>query len=83
MQQGKASVAVYHLECELLAAACHDPGAVMEQQLVLPLLQQRIAAAAAAAAQQQAENQIASQVSRKCWMHSLTGSSCSNAAYAR
>ncbi|KAL0039198.1 hypothetical protein WJX77_011157 [Trebouxia sp. C0004] len=50
-QQEGGSTAVYHLECSLLAAACHDPGRVIEKRLVVPLLHQRISAAAKAAAQ--------------------------------
>ncbi|KAA6428842.1 MAG: U-box domain-containing protein [Trebouxia sp. A1-2] len=58
-QKEGASAAVYHLECSMIAAACHDPGRIIEKQLVLPLLHQRISAAAKAAAQVQAENQDA------------------------
>ncbi len=61
-QQEGASAAVYHLECSLIAAACHDPGRVIERRLVLPLLHQRINAAAKAAAQVQAENQDTNKV---------------------
>ncbi len=56
-QKEGASAAVYHLECSMIAAACHDPGRVIERRLVLPLLHQHISAAAEAAAQVQAENQ--------------------------
>ncbi len=56
-QKEGASAAVYHLECSMIAAACHDPGRVIERRLVLPLLHRRISAAAEAAAQVQAENQ--------------------------
>ena len=38
--------ALHHLEFELLAAACNDPSAEMEKQLVLPLIRERINAAA-------------------------------------
>lgn len=61
-QKEGASAAVYHLECSMIAAACHDPGRVIERRLVLPLLHQRISAAAEAAAQVQAENQDINQV---------------------
>lgn len=61
-QKEGASAAVYHLECSMIAAACHDPGRIIEKQLVLPLLHQRISAAAKAAAQVQAENQDANKV---------------------
>ena len=56
-QKEGASAAVYHLECSMVAAACHDPGRAIERWLVLPHLHQRITAAAEAAAQVQAENQ--------------------------
>ena len=62
-QQEGASAAMYHLEAELVAAACHDPGSLIERKLVLPLIQQRINEAADAAAQQQAENQDVNKVS--------------------
>ena len=61
-QKEGASAAVHHLECSMIAAACHDPGRVIERRLVLPLLRQRISAAAKAAAQVQAENQDTNKV---------------------
>ena len=55
-------VAIRHLEDELVFAACSDPSAHVEKQLVLPLLQQRIRAAAEDFAKAEAENQDANRV---------------------
>ena len=60
MQQ-RASPALRVLETELISGACHDPGAVIESELVLPLIRERIDAAA----QEQAENQSANKVSKQ------------------
>lgn len=60
VDDGKA--AMYHLESELLAAACTDPSSDIERQLILPLLQDRINAAAHDLNRAQAENQDANRV---------------------